>query len=99
MKRCIHYMEPFISSAFSLRVRTVHAQELQGIVLDSGSDATVLPIDFFTAGKAVQQHAQTCLRDAQGCPIETHGLREVTFEVVTLAGETVCEIQRPWVCE
>ena len=89
VKQYIHHMDPFFSSANLLHVRTVHVQEQQEIVLDSGSDATVLPIDFFSAGKSVHQQAQTCLRDAQGCPIETHGLREVTFEVLTLSGETV----------
>lgn len=57
-----------------LFVRTVWTDEVN-IILDSGSDATVLPYEFVETGEDTNSLSQ--LRDAQGQQIPTQGCREV----------------------
>eukprot|EP00438_Fugacium_kawagutii_P009833 Skav200590 [mRNA] locus=scaffold2706:15622:22171:+ [translate_table: standard] len=72
-----------------LAVRQVRNTSLQEIVLDSGSDATVLPLSFQTSGKAVKSSSTSILRNAQGGRSNTQGLREVRFELETVTGHIV----------
>ena len=46
------------------------------IILDSGSDATVIPICMIAAGSPASDQS-SYLRDAQGSRIETEGVRDM----------------------
>ena len=55
------------------------------ISLDSGSDATVIPVSMIAAGNAPQDQT-SYLRDAQGARIETEGVRDVSIVLTTVDG-------------
>ena len=55
------------------------------IILDSGSDATVIPVSMIAAGNAAQDQT-SYLRDAQGARIETEGVRDVSIVLTTVDG-------------
>ena len=55
------------------------------IILDSGSDATVIPVSMTSAGNAAQDQT-SYLRDAQGARIETEGVRDVSIVLTTVDG-------------
>eukprot|EP00435_Cladocopium_sp_Y103_P066396 s333_g28.t1 len=58
------------------------------IVVDSGSDATVLPISMNYAGTpCVDQDSR--LRDAQGNPIQVDSVKDICFDLQTEDGRTV----------
>lgn len=61
-----------------LSVRGVSMDAVETI-LDSGSDATVLPLIYAKSGQGVASDAT--LRDAQGGHIQTFGCREIQFEL------------------
>ena len=61
-----------------LSVRGISMDEVE-IILDSGSDATVLPLVYAKSGHGVASDAK--LRDAQGGHIQTFGCREIQFEL------------------
>lgn len=52
------------------------------IILDSGSDATVIPVSMISAGKASEDQS-SFLRDAQGCRISTEGVRDISINLTT----------------
>ena len=58
------------------------------IILDSGSDATVLPLNFGEKGVA-SRNQDSFLRDAQGTRISTEGVRDVHIVFQTLDGREV----------
>ena len=58
------------------------------IILDSGSDATVIPVSMISAGKASEDQS-SFLRDAQGGRIATEGVRDICINLTTVDGKTV----------
>ena len=67
--------------------REVEEDVLWDIVLDSGSDATVLPADLAFAGRGLRDEGT--LWDAQGNQIATAGCREVQLELHGEGGDIV----------
>ena len=59
------------------------------IILDSGSDVTLIPTCVSGIGIQAQPIPGTYLRDAQGKEIITSDVRDVKFEFETVNGETV----------
>lgn len=57
------------------------------IVLDSGSDATVIPSSFAPVGLQLESGSQ--LWDAQGSQIRTSGYKEVSIELEGVCGERI----------
>ena len=55
------------------------------IILDSGSDATVIPISMISAGN-LSQDQTSYLRDAQSARIATEGVRDVSIVLTTVDG-------------
>ena len=58
------------------------------IILDSGSDAIVLPVSMISAGKASEDQS-SFFRDAQGGRIATEGVRDICINLTTVDGKTV----------
>ena len=58
------------------------------IILDSGSDATVIPLSMISAGKASDDQS-SFLRDAQGGRISTEGVRDISINLTTVDGQLV----------
>ena len=58
------------------------------IILDSGSDATVIPVSMISAGKASEDQS-SFLRDAQGGRTATEGVRDTCINLTTVDGKTV----------
>ena len=58
------------------------------IILDSGSDATVIPVSMISAGSASQDQT-SYLRDAQGARIATEGVRDISIVLTTVDGGEV----------
>ena len=58
------------------------------IILDSGSDATVIPVSMISAGSASQDQT-SYLRDAQGARIATEGVRDISIVLTTVDGVEV----------
>ena len=67
-------------------VRAVRA--CSDIILDSGSDATVIPIGMVTAGSPAADQSPY-LRDAQGSKIETDGVRDISIVLSAVDGSEV----------
>ena len=57
------------------------------IIIDSGSDVTIVPSNFAECGIPIQVHGE--LRDCQGTSINTDGARQFDFELTTTAGKEV----------
>ena len=57
---------------FNLRVRAVSTCQSLDIILDSGSDVTLIPLNLTGVGTQVKPQSETYLRDAQGKQIATH---------------------------
>ena len=70
-----------------LHIRGVKEEKLWNIVLDSGSDATVLPASCAFAGRGLREEGT--LWDAQGNQIATAGCREVQLELQGEGGDVV----------
>ena len=70
-----------------LHVRAVTSQ-VHDIVLDSGSDATVLPVELMDAGVSCGNQASE-LRDAQGNAIHVDDVRDICFDVTTTDGRCI----------
>lgn len=70
-----------------LHIRGVKEEKLWNIVLDSGSDATVLPASYAFAGRGLREEGT--LWDAQGNQIATAGCREVQLELQGEEGDVV----------
>ena len=58
------------------------------IILDSGSDATVIKIGMFAAGAPAADQS-SYLRDAQGSRIETEGVRDISIVLSAVDGSEV----------
>ena len=58
------------------------------IILDSGSDAIVIPASMISAGKSSQDQS-SFLRDAQGGRISTEGVRDISINLTTVDGQIV----------
>ena len=78
----------FCNVAFQ-NVRAINAT--CDIILDSGSDATVIPVSMISAGKAgkASEDQSSFLRDAQGGRISTEGVRDISVNLTTTDGKTV----------
>ena len=72
-----------------LTVRAVTSCKHVDIILDSGSDVTLIPMHMSGIGTKSQVCPGTYLRDAQGKEITTSDVRDVSFAFETLDGETV----------
>ena len=75
----------------SLSVRAVSACEQVDIILDSGSDVTLIPMSMSHVGCQAPQTSETYLRDAQGKRIATSDVRDVNFSFSTVDGEVVTQ--------
>lgn len=65
-----------VDSPRCLRAIASAAGDLVGIILDSGADSSVLPPEFFNAGRSVRDEEGSCsFVDAQGQPIGVHDLK------------------------
>ena len=74
------------SDEFALDVRAVRS--CCDIILDSGSDATVIPIGMISAGSpSIDQSSY--LRDAQGSRIETEDVRDVSIVLSAVDGSEI----------
>ena len=73
----------------SCNVRAVSACSHVDIILDSGSDVTLIPMFMSDVGCQVPQTSETYLRDAQGKRIATSDVRDVSFAFSTVDGEVV----------
>ncbi len=70
-----------------LQVRGISSGEKVSVVLDSGSDATVIPSCYAPAG--LHLGSGSPLWDAQGSEIRTYGCREVCIELEGVSGERI----------
>ena len=59
------------------------------IILDSGSDVTLIPAHMAGLGTQVTSQPETYLRDAQGQRISTHDVRDVNFVFHATDGSVV----------
>eukprot|EP00438_Fugacium_kawagutii_P035377 Skav201836 [mRNA] locus=scaffold484:100643:106808:- [translate_table: standard] len=59
------------------------------IIVDSGSDATVLPLSLIEAGKRSAVSQDSSLRDAQGRAIDVVECRDICFDLETDSGQIV----------
>ena len=73
----------------SCNVRAVSACSHVDIILDSGSDVTLIPMFMSDVGCQAPQTSETYLRDAQGKRIATSDVRDVSFAFSTVDGEVV----------
>ena len=73
----------------SCNVRAVSACSHVDIILDSGSDVTLIPMFMSDVGCQAPQTSETYLRDAQGKRIATSDVRDVSFSFSTVDGEVV----------
>ena len=72
--------------SFALDVRAVRS--CCDIILDSGSDATVIPIGMVSAG-VPSANQSSYLRDAQGAKIDTEGVRDVSIVLTAVDGSEI----------
>ena len=77
-------MSDCISNVFDVRA----VKSCCHIILDSGSDATVIPVSMISAGSASQDQT-SYLRDAQGARIATEGVRDISIVLTTVDGVEV----------
>ena len=77
------------NSSSDLHVRAVAASSHSDIVLDSGSDVTLLPIAMAGIGSPATLTPGTFLRDAQSKQILTSDVRDVTFIFQTTDGQSL----------
>ena len=77
-------MSDCISNVFDVRA----VKSCCDIILDSGSDATVIPVSMISAGSASQDQT-SYLRDAQGARIATEGVRDISIVLTTVDGVEV----------
>ena len=71
---------------FALDVRAVRS--CCDIILDSGSDATVIPIGMVSVGVPAADQSSH-LRDAQGAKIDTEGVRDVSIVLTAVDGSEI----------
>ena len=71
---------------FALDVRAVRS--CCDIILDSGSDATVIPIGMVSAG-VPSANQSSYLRDAQGAKIDTEGVRDISIVLTAVDGSEI----------
>ena len=71
---------------FALDVRAVRS--CCDIILDSGSDATVIPIGMVSAG-VPSANQSSYLRDAQGAKIDTEGVRDISIVLTAVDGNEI----------
>ena len=74
-------------------VRTVieHVPEecdMHSILLDSGADASIFPASMSELG-VPSSVSPSCLRDAQGCDIPLHGMKDVEVHLMDMHGHSV----------
>ena len=62
--------------------------QIREFLIDSGSDATVVPMHFAHCGRHVT--GESNLVDCQGNALSTSGLRKFRFVMQTLDGKTIC---------
>ncbi|CAL1141687.1 unnamed protein product [Cladocopium goreaui] len=89
---------PSLSSSSSSSVRMVSAGDdgMQDVViLDSGSDVSLLPLAFGNVGEESLDHDSVQLRDCQGEKLEVTGYRTVSL-VVTDSDGGEAELQHPF---
>ena len=73
----------------ALNVRAASVCRCSEIILDSGSDVTLIPSRMAGSGTKVSPQPETYLRDAQGKQIKTCDVRDVSFSFQTLDGSIV----------
>ena len=87
-----HGCDEFFKS--QLHVRAVSCCDSVDIILDSGSDVTLIPMHMSGIGTKAPPCPGTYLRDAQGKEIATNDVRDVNFAFETIDGETVTVKER-----
>ena len=70
-----------------MNIRKVTVNEATPIILDSGADMSVLPLEYMNVGFALSK--KSVLRDAQGNIMPGGALREALVEMVDGAGNMV----------
>ena len=77
-----------VLETFDLQCNVCAVSEGCEIVLDSGSDATVIPLSMAGAGsESMSQHS--CLRDAQGTKIDVAGVRDISVVLHAVDGRCI----------
>ena len=59
-------------------VRGINSEKVVNIILDSGADMSVLPMEYFTIGKPLSR--KSVLKDAQGRTMKGGDLRQASLE-------------------
>ena len=80
-------------------MRAVATTSHSDIVLDSGSDVTLLPFSMSGLGTPSATCSETFLRDAQGKQITTTDVRDVTFVFQSTDGQMVRVKERTFFSE
>ena len=75
LKTCAKRQKQDPSLVCNLRVRAISTCGTMDIILDSGSDVTLIPAHMAGLGIQVKSQPDTYLRDAQGQRIATHDVR------------------------
>ena len=82
----------FLTGEFVSKQNHVRAikddDQITEFLIDSGSDATVVPMHFAHGGRRLT--GESNLVDCQGNALSTSGLREFRFAMKTLDGKTIC---------
>ena len=79
LQTCAKRLKHDSSLDCNLRVRAISTCRTMDIILDSGSDVTLIPACLAGLGTQVSSQPDTYLRDAQGQRIATHDVRDVNF--------------------
>ena len=88
-----------VSTTEECHVRAVATTSHSDIVLDSGSDVTLLPFSMSGLGTPSATCSETFLRDAQGKQITTTDVRDVTFVFQSTDGQMVRVKERAFFSE
>ena len=89
LKTCAKRQKQDPSLVCNLRVRAISTCRTMDIILDSGSDVTLIPAHMAGLGTQVTSQPETYLRDAQGQRISTHDVRDVNFVFHATDGSAV----------
>ena len=79
LQTCAKRLKHDSSLDCTLRVRAISTCRTMDIILDSGSDVTLIPACMAGLGTQVSSQPETYLRDAQGQRIATHDVRDVNY--------------------
>ena len=99
LKPCGKRQKQDPSLVCNLMVRAISTCRSMDIILDSGSDVTLIPSHMASLGTQVKPQSETYLRDAQGQRISTHDVRDVNFVFHATDGSVVNVKERAFFSE